>query len=140
MFYETSLAVPAGTPADAPVETELHATHGVITRVEIEFNPGCTQMVHVVLLHMNHQVWPTNPGGDFASDSHVVGFDDYYELFDVPYDLVVRAWTDGTDYDHDIRVRVGMLSQEVAEYIYGKRTASGLAALQQAFGLAPEGG
>lgn len=139
MFYETPLTVPAGTEKSSPVEQVLHVAHGVITRVEVEFNPGCNQMVHVVILYSNHQVWPTNPDGDFASDSHTIGFDDYFQVFDTPYDFVIRAWTDGTTYDHDIRVRLGELPEVIAEHIYGKLTQSSLAALQEAFGLLPGG-
>jgi hypothetical protein len=138
MYYETSLTIPAGTLKDSPVETVLKLTHGVVHRVEVEFPDGPSFLAGVAILYGPHQVWPTNPEGCFASNGHTIGFDDYYQMYFAPYALTIQGWAPEADYDHDVRVRVGVLPQAIAEYVYGKMTQSQLLQLQEAFGLTGE--
>ena len=139
MFYETSLTIPAETSSDDPAEIELRVTHGVVHRVEVEFAPGPSWRANVVILYRNHQVWPTNPDGTFASDSHTIGFDDYYEMFYSPYTFVIQGWSPAAVKDHTVRVRLGVLPQIIAEHIYGKTSKIDQALLREAFGLPSEG-
>lgn len=115
MFYDKVLTIPANTLAASPEELELQLTHGVITHVEVEFPPGCHGMVYVYVRRGSHQVWPTNPDSQFASDGRAIVWDDYYELFDDPYVLTVGGYSPDTSYDHEITFRFEVTPQEIAE-------------------------
>jgi hypothetical protein len=115
VFYDQALTIPADTKEATPVEAEVKLTHGVITHVEVEFAPGCHGMVSVYIRRGLRQVWPTNPDSYFASDGRAIVWEDYYELFDEPFSVIVGGYSPGTTYDHEIIFRFELTPQEIAE-------------------------
>ena len=138
MFYEFPLAIAVGKTELAPETQEVKLTQGLIHRLEVEFPDGCTGLVHVAVLWLDHQVWPTNPGEYFTSNNHVIIVDDYFELYEAPYILKIVGWTEALLYPHTVTVRIGVLPKAVAEHVYGKMSKSDIATLREAFGLSPE--
>lgn len=138
MFYTISLPLPANTLKTAPVEVEARLTYGIIHQVEIEFPAGCAGLAHVAIDRFEHQVWPTNPDGSFASDDWVVTFDDRFELLDRPYIITLRGWNEDDTYDHTPIVRLGILLPEnFPEY---RKEAGILVKIAQLLGLGGKGG
>lgn len=119
MIYDFPVTVATTNTEDDPEISEAKLTHGVVHRIEVEFPAGQVGLIHVAIDHMGHQVWPSNPGGSFASDDHVVAFDDYYPILTAPYKLKIRAWTDGTAYSHTVKVRIGLLPESIAKKRFG---------------------
>jgi hypothetical protein len=115
MFYDASLTIPANTPQATPVELEVKLTYGVITHAEVEFAPGCHGMVYAYIRYGLHQLWPTDPGQRFHSDGRSLVWDEYYELFDEPFSVIVGGYSPGTSYDHTIIFRFEVTPQEIAE-------------------------
>jgi len=113
MFYDFAITVPAGTTEAAPVEQVMKLTYGVIHRVEVQFPIGTQALAHCKIYHEEHQLLPTNPDGDFASDGYTIPIDEHYELFTEPYSLKAKCWNDDDTYAHVITIRVGILPQEV---------------------------
>ena len=66
--YEFEVTVPAGTPADAPVSDVLQLEHGIIHRVIIDMPVGANHLVLVALDRGLHQLIPSNPSGNIASN------------------------------------------------------------------------
>jgi hypothetical protein len=124
MIYDVPVSVLTTNTVDNPEIVEVKVTHGVIHRVEIEFPAGQVGLIHVAIDHLAHQVWPSNPEGSFAGDDYVVAFDDYYPILFAPYRLKIRAWTDGTTYDHTVKVRFGMLPESIAKKRFGTLSAA----------------
>ena len=108
MFYRFALTVPANTPESDPVRLTLPLTHGIIHRVEIGFPPGPAGLVHVAIFRFESQIWPTNPGEWFAWDDYNIAFDEEYELFDPPFELSFRGWSEDDTFDHIVVVRLGV--------------------------------
>ena len=119
MIYEFPITVLTTDTEASPAEEDIKLTNGVVHRVEIEFPAGCVGLVHIAIYHMGHQVWPSNPEGSFASEDYVVAFDDYYPLLGPPYLFKILGWTDETTYDHTIKVRFGLLPENVARGMFG---------------------
>ena len=113
MFYDFAIVVPKNTLQSSPVDPELHLTHGIIHRVEVSFPAGCAAMVHCIILHRRHQIWPENSEGSFAYDNYTIAFDEHYELKNPPYNLKAICWSPGTLYPHTIVLRIGVLPAEV---------------------------
>jgi len=124
MIYEFPLTVTTANTEAAPALDEVKLTHGVINRVEVEFPAGCVGLIHVAIEHMGHQAWPSNPGGSFNSDDHVVSFDDYYVFTTTPYKLKLKGWSEGTSFSHTARIRIGLIPESVAEKLYGSASAA----------------
>ena len=138
MYYDVPLTIAANTPELTPTDLEVKLTHGVIHRIEIEFPAGCAGLAYLQIHHMGHQLWPTNPGGAFHSDNHVIIIDDYFELLGPPYILKLRGWNLDELYDHTVTVRIGIYPAWVARALYGNPTPAERDDLREAFGLPPE--
>lgn len=115
MLYVLALTVPANTAGTTPYEEELRLTDGVITRVEVEFPAGCAGLAHSYARMALHQVFPTNPDGNLASDDHVIVWNDYEDLDADPRTLTIGGWNLDDTYDHTITWRVELTDRAIAE-------------------------
>lgn len=92
--------------------TELKLGKGVIHQLDVVFPSGCQAYLHVKINHGLHQVWPTNPDEDFASDGEPISFKEAYELRHEPYILTVYTWNLDEKYPHDVIIRIGLLPRK----------------------------
>jgi len=113
LFYDFAITVPASTTEADPVEQKLKLTHGIIHLVEVRFRRGTDFRVGCRIYHFEHQLYPTNPEGDFRDDGRAITFKDHYKLTERPYTLTVRAYSPTATYDHTIYVRIGVLPETV---------------------------
>lgn len=114
MYYNFAITVPAGTAQASPKTETLELTKGIIHRVEVEFHAGCKGYVSCRLKHHLHQLYPTNPQGVFSTDNYAIPIDDYFELKAEPYSLKFEGWSPNATYDHEIIIRVGVLSDKTS--------------------------
>jgi hypothetical protein len=114
MFYDFTLTIPAGTPAEAPEELELQLSHGIVHTVRLDFPPGPRGEVSIIICDALHQVFPTNEGGVFNADNTYINFNDYYDLTRAPYLLTAKGWSPDADYDHTIHIEIGVLESKMA--------------------------
>ena len=119
MYYDFAVVVPAGTKEATPVEQTLKLTKGIIHRVEVEFPGGCKGYVSLVILHEEHQLYPTDPDGVFNSNGYTIPIDDYFPLDTAPYELKAKGWSPNAVYDHTITVRIGVLPEELLSPLTG---------------------
>ena len=121
MYYEFEIDIPANTKASAPVSQELKLTAGIVHYVEIEFPSGCAatdgsgNLVHLQIRQPEATYLPTNPDGSFASDNHVIAFNEHKELSPGNDLLKLYAWNDDDTYAHTLRLRIGVLPKDVVE-------------------------
>jgi hypothetical protein len=114
LHYDFDITVPANTSADAPLETEVALTHGIITRVELDFHPGAAGLLHVQMWRGLHQVWPTNPQASFHANARVIPWDEYYDLTEIPYLFTIKAWNLDDTYPHEVIVSFAELEEDIA--------------------------
>ena len=115
MLYVLALTILANTAEASPHEEDLKLTDGVITRVEVEFPAGCAGLAHSYARQAIHQVFPTNPDGDLASDNHVIAWNDYEDLDTDPRVLTIGGWNDDDTYAHTITWRIELSDRDIAE-------------------------
>lgn len=113
MFYDYSFEIPANTTEARPERQDISLTHGIINRVEVGFPGGCVGMVHLIIRHGLHQLWPTNPDGSFNANRYNIPFSEYYPLLTEPYILNLYGWSPGTAHNHTLEIRIGILPEEV---------------------------
>lgn len=133
MLFTYTLTIPANTAESAQTEERAKLTHGVITRVEVEFPAGCAGLVYVHIDRALHQVWPTNPEGTIRSDGRAIVWADYLELFDEPFELEIEGWNLDDAYQHEILFRFELTPKGIAER--GKDTASVISKLRGIIGV-----
>lgn len=107
-----TLSVPASTTESDPQELRVRLTVGIIVEVRIGFPDGCADMVHVVIARGLHQVWPTNPDGNYAWNDYSYEFQESYALLGEPLSLKVVAWNEDTANAHRVTVGFNLLPLE----------------------------
>lgn len=94
------------------LKTDLPLTAGVIHQLDVLFPSGPQGYLHVKINHGLHQLWPTNPDGNFASSNEKISFKEFYELTSAPYKLNVYTWNEDDTYPHIVLIRIGILPRE----------------------------
>ena len=103
MHYSYEMTFTAGTDKTTQEKLEMPCAWGVLTNVVISFAAGCHGKVHVHIDEGLHQVFPTNPSGDYAFDDYVLEIRDKYLLSTGTRKIVLKGWNEGV-YDHLIHV------------------------------------
>uniref|UniRef100_A0A6H1ZPS8 Uncharacterized protein n=1 Tax=viral metagenome TaxID=1070528 RepID=A0A6H1ZPS8_9ZZZZ len=88
-------------------------TKGLVYRVEFQFPAGCAGLAGIIVADGGFQVWPSTLGNWFATDNHVVAFDDMYTKFAEPFQLDFWGYNLDETYAHTIYVRIGMADKEI---------------------------
>lgn len=113
MIYTLTKTTPNDQDADNPLRSILTVTKGLVYRIEVEFRPGASGTLHIQIYDGGYQVWPSTPGESFNTDGKTIGFDDTYLKLNPPYQFDVLTWCESASYDHEIQVRIGMVSPEI---------------------------
>ncbi len=116
MFYVENITTAAKTTKLNRQTTRAKFTVGIIHQVEIMFPAGCAGYVHCTIYLGGHQIYPTNPSGDFDGDRETIKFKDYYILKAGESTLTIYTWNLDQKYDHTIRVRIGLLKEDVLAF------------------------
>lgn len=117
MFYAWDIEVPANTLVSEPERRTLPITIGVITRISVKFARGCHGMVKVRLERFKHQLFPESAGEWVTGDNEAVTTEEYFEIREVPPELVFLGCSPGTDFAHTVTVRVTVLPKRIASMI-----------------------
>ena len=87
----------------------LKVAHGIITHVSVIDPPGCSGLVHCVIRHLEHQIFPSTERMSLSGDTFPIKWDDYYELYHAPYLLKAELWGVGCRYDHNVWIDIVIL-------------------------------
>lgn len=109
MVYSFDITVSANTLESDKQETRLKLTYGIIHQIDIIFPRGCAGLVYCHLNDALHQVFPTNPDGDFSGDGFPITGKIFHEVAEEPFELQAWTWNKDDTYDHTITVRIWIL-------------------------------
>lgn len=109
MLYTMVKDVPANTTEDDAEEAILGIAHGVITWVSVRWPPGTHRLAHCVILHSEHQLFPSTENMDLTGDEFPIEWTEHYAVTDEPYFLKVKMWNEDDTYPHELCVRVAVL-------------------------------
>lgn len=93
----------AGTSEDSQEELEMKCHWGILCDLTITFPPGAHGVCHVHIDEGIHQIFPTNPEGNYALNDYTLHIDDEYELLPGVRKIYIRGWNEG-GYPHTIAV------------------------------------
>jgi hypothetical protein len=105
-YYSETITTPTGTTSDAPTQTWMKISPGVIHQVKVFFPPGCQQVAHCRMLQGLHQIYPTDTG-DFDTS---VDFKDYLEVKQGYTNIMIETWNTGNN-QHKITVELGVMKE-----------------------------
>lgn len=112
MFYDFSFTIPKTTTANEPQVKVCKLCHGIIYRVTVFWWPGPHGLVHVTVSRALHQLLPVNPEESFHYDNYCHVMDERIPLLEPPYQVELKGWGDDCDYDHEVKVGIGVLPVE----------------------------
>lgn len=111
MIYRFSIVTPANTLYSSKKRTVLKLTKGTIHQIDMRFPPGPQGVLHLQLARGRHQVWPTNPNGDFAGDGEIISGKEHREIRSAPSQLEAYTWNTSTQYEHEVVIRIWVLKR-----------------------------
>ncbi|MBA7569584.1 hypothetical protein ES708_11325 [subsurface metagenome] len=103
------------TPEDKETNKKvvtLPLAHGIITLVSILFPPGCHKMVHCVIRHYEHAIFPSVEDMSISGDTTPVEWNEYYEMYREPYELKAELWGVNCRYDHTVGISIVVLPRK----------------------------
>jgi len=113
MIYRFGITTTTAYTKENPLITPLLLTRGVVHQLDVVFPPGPRGTLHLTINDALHQVWPTNPDEEFASDADKISYREHYELEAEPYDLQAYTWLEDATYQHSCIVRIGILPRRI---------------------------
>lgn len=112
MLFTANVLVETDHTESAKKEQILKIAHGIVTWASVLFPPGCAGLVHCVVLHHEHQIFPSTENMDLIGDGFPIEWNEYYECYQPPYELKIKAWGVSCSYDHIITVKVAILPRK----------------------------
>lgn len=112
MLFEEHITVETTHVAGAEKIHTIKIAHGIITWISVLFPAGCHGMVHCAIYHRDHQIAPSTEGYSIIGDDNPIEWTEYYEFYQVPYELKVKLWGVDCTYSHVITVRVAVLPRK----------------------------
>lgn len=107
--YTVKVVVPAANDKLDPVEEKLKISQGRISQVSVTWTPGSQWLHGLVILYEGGQIIPSEGGGQCRGDGEPDVWTEHIDM-DKPHpELVIRAWNEGNDYEHDALVSVVVL-------------------------------
>ena len=118
MFYDFEVNIPANTLSTAPVIQKLQIARGVIHYAEMTFPTGCKGYVYMKVFLHNKQILPSNLKGVFRANGYTIPMNERLKVLEPPFTLEARGWSDGSTYEHNITIRVGVLQEAELEPLF----------------------
>jgi len=112
VLFEASITIPKNTTAAAPTTVMLRIAHGIISKIMVRPRPGHAALAHCVILHHEHQIAPSTLGMDFAGDAFPIDWEEYYEVYQPPYELKLKGWNEDDTYEHTFDIFVAILPRK----------------------------
>jgi hypothetical protein len=113
MIYTKTITTPANRLAASPLRSVIKLTKGFIYKVEFDFPPGSAGLHHLIIMDGGFQVWPSSLGETFHLEGYCISFDDSYLMDTAPFELSAYTWSPGTTYDHEVQVRIGLVTEDI---------------------------
>lgn len=112
-FFSFSIVTPKNTPKEKKLKTPLTLSPGVIHQVNVYNWRGNRGVVHLVIEHEHHQIFPLGKNEDFHGDGLEISFKEFNELKKGHAVLDAYTWNDSTLYEHEWIVQFGILPRWV---------------------------
>lgn len=121
MYYAWNFTLAADRSEVTKTKTDMFMEKGTITKVEIIFPVGCSNLVFVHLDDAAHQVWPKSPDYKFIGDGAHIICTDEYEIKEPPYCIQFHGWNTDEVYPHTVTVRIQIVpAKEILHKVIGE--------------------
>lgn len=112
MIYKLDITIPPNTAQASAIRQDVFLFPGVLSKVDIRFPPGCSDLARCVIMETEHILFPTNPDTYFSGDTFPVVWDEHLVLTAIPTVLGVSCWNIDNIYEHTITVMFTVSEKE----------------------------
>ena len=112
MLFTKSFTIKTTHTASNPLIETFSLSHGIITFVSVFMPPGCHGLVYCQLKHWAKAIFPSVEDMFLMTDSHPLEWNEYYEMYQEPYELQFIGWSYLATYDHVVTVRIAVLPRK----------------------------
>lgn len=112
MVYALTLTGTASGSEGSPQVSKFKLTRGLIYKIEVDFPPGSSGLLHCFIEYEGVQIYPTPEGENFFGDNTIISFDDTRWVKSEPFVFDVYYWNEDDTYDHKFQIRVGLVAGE----------------------------
>ena len=112
MLFTSEVLVETTHTEDNKKEQILKIAHGIITRASVLFPSGCNGLVHCIVRHHEHQIFPSTEDMSITGNRTPIEWDDYYESYQPPYELKIEAWGVSCTNNHIVTVKIAVLPRK----------------------------
>jgi hypothetical protein len=74
--------------------------------------PGHAGLAHLTISYHQHQIAPSTENMDLHGDAAPIDWEDYYECYTPPYELILKGWNDDDTYEHSFDVFIAVLPRK----------------------------
>lgn len=113
MLYGKSITIPKSTTSTSPTKVTLGISAGVITKIMVRPRPGHSALAHLVIRYQTHQIAPSTEGMELHGDKDPIDWEDYVEVSQPPFELVLEGWNDDDTYEHTFDVYVAVIPKSL---------------------------
>lgn len=112
MLFQASITIATDDTKASPAEAIMTIAHGIITKIMVRPRPGHAATAHLIILHREHQIAPSTEGMTLHGDAFPIDWEEYYESYQLPYELKIKGWNEGGSYPHTFDIFVAILPRK----------------------------
>jgi len=112
VLFEASITIPKNTLEASATEVMLPIAHGIISKIMVRPRPGHAALAHCVILSHEHQIAPSSGSMEFHGDTFPIDWEEYYEVYQPPYELKIKGWNEDDTYEHTFDIFVAVLPRK----------------------------
>lgn len=112
MLFEKTITIPANTSKSDPVIETVHIAHGIISKFMVRPHAGHAGLAHCVIRYHGTQIAPSTEGMNLHGDADPIDWEDYYEVYGIPYILRIEGWNDDDTYEHSFDIFIAILPRK----------------------------
>jgi len=102
MLYSELVEFPFGQTENTKTVRRLKVNRGIITKVWIQFPPGCAGLTKVRVIHEGHPIIPAHEEETLRADNYTFEIPLMFEIIGAPEQLKIEGWNEDDAYDHTI--------------------------------------
>lgn len=142
MNYVYDITTPANTARASPTITRSRVGTGRCVKIWVYFPPGNAGLHHIKIMHGVHQLWPTNPEGDFSGDSVLIELPDDWDIPWKGWQIKFITWNTDDFFPHRVTFGMSILEEATPPRWLGRiiRALAGITSTSRRSLLGAEGG
>ena len=112
MIFSASITIDKDTTEADPKTQMLKIARGYVTKVMVRPRAGHRYLANLTVRYHESQIAPSVEGQSLVGDFFPIDWEEYYKIFQPPYELKLTGWNSDDTFSHTFDVAVVILPRE----------------------------